>query len=269
MADFRKIKGNRCCENYLVECSYYLTSYFIISDSGENSQDNSQELKYPRAIPFIIGTEFCERFSFGGLRTILVLYLTRRLEFDENFATILFHIFVFLTFASCLSVGIIADSFIGKFQTILWLSIVYVVGSCLIAAGAVDAFGISAVVFTCVGLLLIGIGSGGIKPCVAAFGAHHFKLPEQDRSLTSYFSMFYFVINLGALLSTLTIPWLRDDVKCFGKDDCFAGAFGTLALFMILGTVLFVCGRFFYDIKPVERNMLGKIRNCIGVRPEF
>lgn len=141
------------------------------------------------------------------MKAVLFLYLTRKLEFDADFATILYHIFIFLIFFAGLPGAIIADSFIVKFKTISGLSIVYVTGSCLIAAGAVEVWGLPAVVLTSVGLFLVAVGSGGIKPCVTSFGANQFKLPEQARSLTRYFSIFYFVSNLDSLASSLSPSW--------------------------------------------------------------
>lgn len=87
---------------------------------------------------------------------------------------------------------------------------------------------------TIVGLLLIGIGSGGIKPCVSAFGADQFKLPEQLGQMATYFSIFYFSINGGSLISTFLTPILREDVYCFEEKDCYPLAFGVPCVLMIL-----------------------------------
>ena len=59
------------------------------------------------------------------------------------------------------------------------------------------------------GLALIAIGTGGIKPCVSAFGGDQFQLPEQERQLQTFFSVFYFAINSGSLISTFMTPILR------------------------------------------------------------
>ena len=59
------------------------------------------------------------------------------------------------------------------------------------------------------GLLLIALGTGGIKPCIQAFGGDQFKLPEQERQLQTFFLLFYFAINGGALISTVLTPVLR------------------------------------------------------------
>lgn len=84
------------------------------------------------------------------------------------------------------------------------------------------------------GLALIAVGSGGIKPCVAAFGGDQFKIPEQIAQITTFFSIFYFSINCGSMISSTVTPIFRYDVSCFGEDDCFPLAFGVPAILMAL-----------------------------------
>jgi solute carrier family 15 (oligopeptide transporter), member 1 len=85
-----------------------------------------------------------------------------------------------------------------------------------------------------VGLVLIGLGTGGIKPCVSAFGGDQFVIPEQERQLQQFFSIFYFAVNGGSLLSTFITPILREDVKCFNYDSCYSLAFGVPAILMVV-----------------------------------
>lgn len=118
---------------------------------------------------------------------------------------------------------------------------------------------------TILGLFLIGLGSGGIKPCVAAFGGEQFKMPEQARQLATFFSLFYFSINAGSLISTSVTPVLREDVSCFGMDDCFPLAFGVPAVLMVVAILFFVFGKFLYKILPNQGNMLVKVTRCIVV----
>lgn len=84
------------------------------------------------------------------------------------------------------------------------------------------------------GLLLIAIGTGGIKPCVSSFGGDQFQLPAQEDYLQKFFSIFYFSINAGSLISTAITPELRKSVQCFGRDTCFPMAFGLPASLMII-----------------------------------
>jgi MFS family permease len=118
---------------------------------------------------------------------------------------------------------------------------------------------------TILGLFLIALGSGGIKPCVAAFGGEQFKMPEQAAQLAVFFSLFYFSVNAGSLISTTVTPILREDVNCFGEEDCFSLAFGVPAALMATSIVIFIAGKFLYKILPTQGNMLVKVCKCIGV----
>lgn len=95
--------------------------------------------------------------------------------------------------------------------------------------------------FSLLGLFIIGVGTGGIKPCVSAFGGEQFVRPQQDKQLEQFFSYFYISINAGSLISTLITPILREDVQCFGQNSCFPLAFGVPAVLMLIaiGMALF------------------------------
>lgn len=78
------------------------------------------------------------------------------------------------------------------------------------------------------------MGTGGIKPCVAAFGGDQFCLPKEEGKLQSFFSWFYFAINTGGLAGMLATPALRKAVTCFGDDTCYSLGFGFPAGLMVL-----------------------------------
>lgn len=113
--------------------------------------------------------------------------------------------------------------------------------------------------------MLISIGSGGIKPCVIAFGGEQFTLPQQAKQLSVFFSLFYFSINLGGLLGSSITPVLREDVHCFGMNDCFPLGFGLPAILMFTAIAIFLSGKFLYKILPPQGNMLVKVAGCIWV----
>lgn len=115
---------------------------------------------------------------------------------------------------------------------------------------------------TIIGLALIAIGTGGIKPCVSAFGGDQFKLPEQTKDLATFFSLFYFAINAGSMLSTFVTPILREDVHCFGDKDCFSLAFGVPSILMLLSVVILIAGKNLYVLKPPAGNMIFGVARC-------
>ena len=116
---------------------------------------------------------------------------------------------------------------------------------------------------TFVGLALIAIGTGGIKPCVSAFGGDQFKLPEQERQLQTFFSVFYFSINAGSFISTIVTPILREDVHCFGDKTCYSLAFGVPAALMAIALVIIIMGKPLYKMNPPQGNIVFKVVDSI------
>lgn len=192
------------------------------------------------------------------------MYLIQKLNYDETTATVIFHLMTMFVYLCSLIGAFIADSFIGKFKTILSLSIVYAIGSSVVAVGSFEPWQLPAKEFTLVGLSLIVIGSGGIKPCVAAFGAEQFKLPEQAQQLLKFFSVFYFAVNFGSVLSTVISPILRT-MSCFGMKECYSAGFGLPAFLMICSIFIFVSGRSMYVMIPPQGNILAKVCKCFWV----
>lgn len=218
---------------------------------------------YPSAVWFILGNEFCERFSYYGMHAILVIYLTQMLKMDDNTATAIYHAFNMLCYFSPLFGAMLADSLLGKYKTILYVSIIYAIGNVTVAITSIPAvLARVKIAGPMIGLLLISLGTGGIKPCVSAFGGDQFSA-SQEHLLQSYFSIFYFAINLGSLLSMIVTPILRGDVSCFGHD-CYMLAFGVPALLMILSIALFLCGRNKYKKVPPEGNIVLLVGCAVG-----
>jgi POT family proton-dependent oligopeptide transporter len=194
--------------------------------------------KMPPGVPYIVGNEAAERFSFYGLRAILMVYMTKYLvdrqgnlaPLDEFKATEIYHNFLSAVYFIPLFGAIISDVWWGKYKTILILSLVYCLGPFFLAFDR-TIFGVYA------GLILIAIGSGGIKPCVSAHVGDQFGQSNQHL-LTKVFGWFYFSINFGSFFSTLLTPWLLAD-KRFGP----AWAFGVPAVLMLIATWVFWLGR--------------------------
>ncbi|XP_053950502.1 peptide transporter family 1 isoform X1 [Anastrepha ludens] len=241
-----------------------LRSEEIAEREQNKNQVKTRPTEYPKSVAFIISNEFCERFNYYGLRTILVLYLTTKLHYDKDTATVLFHVFSMLVYLFPLVGAIVADSWLGKFRTILYLSMVYALGGVIVSLGAVPLLHLPVKEITILGLTLIALGTGGIKPCVSAFGGDQFRMPEQAKQLATFFSLFYFAINAGSMISTTLTPILREDVHCFGDKSCFSLAFGVPAVLMLLSVVIFVAGRRLYVVKPPAGNMIFGVSKCIS-----
>jgi proton-dependent oligopeptide transporter, POT family len=207
---------------------------------------------WPPGVPYIIGNEGCERFSFYGMRSILTLYLARELyvrtpPFSSNpdaFAQSHYHLFVAAVYAFPMIGAIIADRLAGKFNTILYLSLVYCAGHGCLALFEGSPYGIWT------GLTLIAVGSGGIKPCVSANVGDQFGRNNWFR-VRSIFQAFYFIINFGSFFSTVLIPEIWDR---FGAS----WAFGIPGVLMAIATLVFWLGRNkFVHVPPKPGGRLG------------
>ena len=121
----------------------------------------------PYAARFIVWAEFCERFSYYGMRAVLALFFAQRLGLSEAGATVGVHLFIVGCYMSPLVGAALSDGRYGRFATILSLGAVNLGGGALLALAAA-ARSVGAAV---VALALMALGTGGIKPCVAAFGA--------------------------------------------------------------------------------------------------
>ncbi|KAK1121556.1 hypothetical protein K0M31_010355 [Melipona bicolor] len=233
-------------------------------DNEGSMDENQKKLKYPRSIFFIVSNEFCERFSFYGMRTVLTLYLGRYLKYSDNMSTVIYHVFTMLLYFFPIFGAMLADSLLGKFRTIFYLSIIYAIGQLLLSLSAAPPLGIPAKEFSLLGLVLIAVGTGGIKPCVAAFGGDQFILPQQERYLSTFFSLFYFSINSGSLISTFLTPLLRSNVSCFGDTTCYSLAFLVPAILMTLSIVIFIIGKPLYKIIKPTGNVVLNVSKCIS-----
>ena len=192
----------------------------------------------PPGIPYIVGNEAAERFSFYGMNSILVIFMTtylmdrtgRLAVMSNEVATGWAHMFKFAVYFLPIGGAILADSIWGKYRTILWLSMVYCLGHFALAMDT-TRLGLA------VGLGLIALGAGGIKPCVSANVGDQFGRGNQHL-LAKAFGWFYFSINLGSAVSIYLCPELLASPN-FGPH----WAFGIPGVLMVVATIIFWMGR--------------------------
>lgn len=215
--------------------------------------------KMPPGIPYIVGNEAAERFNFYGMRAILVVFMTKYLTdrsgayapMSENEANATYHWFLFANYFFPTLGAIISDAFWGKYNTILRISLVYCLGSLVLAFDHTR-------VGLIVGLTLIAIGSGGIKPCVSSHVGDQFG-PDNKHLLSRAFGWFYFSVNFGSFFSILLVPWLLEK---YGP----APAFGVPAGLMLIATLVFWLGRFkFAHIPPTGKAYFARTFNAEGL----
>jgi len=201
--------------------------------------------RMPPGIPYIIGNEAAERFSYYGMKTILTIFMTRYLflmsdtampamsamsnaEAQEHYHTFTSWVYFFPIVGA-----IISDALTGKYRLIIGVSAIYCLGH--LALAFMGSGGLSAQHWMWLGLFLIALGGGGIKPCVSAHVGDQFG-KRNEHLMEKVYQWFYFSINFGSTLSTLLTPWL---LEWYGPHV----AFGVPGVLMALATLTFWLGR--------------------------
>src|ERR1700685_818478 len=189
----------------------------------------------PPGIPYIIANEFAERFCFYGINAILAVYMTQHMHFGQAQATVWQSLFKFGAYFFPLIGAIISDVFWGKYRTIMTLAVVYCAGCTVLATGGGPTT-------LALGLGLMALGTGGIKPCVSTNVGDQFTSKNQHL-IERAFSYFYLSINAGSSISIYFCPiWLN----AYGPRV----AFGVPAAMMLLATIAFGLGRRQFVVVP-------------------
>lgn len=214
----------------------------------------------PSGIPFIVGNEAAERFSFYGMKAILFTFMTTHLVDASGAADLMtepeakqfIHTFVAAMYALPILGALVADGWLGKYRVILALSVVYCVGHAVLAVNTTRTGLV-------LGLGILAIGAGGIKPCVSAHVGDQFG-QQNAHLVTRAFAFFYLSINLGAAVAMNLTPVL---LARWGPH----AAFGLPGVLMVVATLVFWLGRErFAHIPPGGRAFLDEVRSKEGLQ---
>jgi dipeptide/tripeptide permease len=191
---------------------------------------------HPPALYFFFWGEFAERASYYGMRGILFMYLTAALHFSDADATSIVSWFKMACYFLPLVGGFLADRYFGKYWTIVGFSVPYVLGHFIL--------GIENNVAMFIALALLAGGSGVTKPNISTLLGQTYdqQRPGQERLRSAAFMWFYFSINVGAFLSTLITPYVRDRAS-------YQLAFLFPALLMVGALIAFAAGKPYYAVE--------------------
>ncbi|CAM0872171.1 unnamed protein product [Alopecurus aequalis] len=181
-----------------------------------------------RACSLILGTEVCERLAYYGISKSLVTYLSTRLHEGNVSAARNFTTWQGTCYLTPLIGATLADSYWGKYRTIAVFSTIYFLGMAALTLSAsvpslqppqcIGSFcpqpALPQYLIYFIGLYMIALGAGGIKPCVSSFGADQFDDtdPVERTKKGAFFNWFYFSINIGSLISGTVLIWVQE--KC-------------------------------------------------------
>jgi POT family proton-dependent oligopeptide transporter len=195
-----------------------------------NAQWDRSFFGHPRGLSTLFFTEMWERFSYYGMRALLILFMTATVQqgglgFPTSKAGAVYGLYTALVYLVSLPGGWIADRIAGQRRTVLWGGIIIAAGHYSMAIPRVDTFYL--------GLALVVIGTGLLKPNISTMvGALY---TQDDVRRDAGFSLFYMGINIGAMISPLVCGYLGENLN-------WHYGFGAAGVGMTLGILQYVAG---------------------------
>lgn len=200
-----------------------------------NTSRGEELFGHPIGLYVLFLTEMWERFSYYGMRALLVLYMTTEtigddrgpgLGWSDGEALALYGWYTMLVYVASIPGGLIADKLIGQKRAVLIGAIILCMGHGVLALTPLWAY------YTGLGLVIMGVGM--LKPNISTLVGGLYE--QGDLRRDKGFSIFYIGINLGSLLATLTIGFV---VAKFG----WHAGFGMAGIAMVLGLIVFIYGQ--------------------------
>ncbi|KAI0244489.1 hypothetical protein L0F63_001209 [Massospora cicadina] len=208
--------------------------------------------RMPRSVYFIVANEFGERFCYNGIKPLVYMFLIKTLSLSKADAKSQFHVWVSLTNLFPIIGAAFSDSYFGKYNTILMMSAVYLMGTYSLSIISIrnlwdysDGVPLWPVLIS---LYLVGIGAGGIKPCMGSHGGDQFP-PSHYHLLNKFFQVFFWAINIASLLAGILTPLIKDHLDCSGTK-CYAASFGLCAAVFSCTLIVFMSGSRYYRVVP-------------------
>lgn len=206
----------------------------------------------------ILLTELCERLTFYGLTANLVLLCKDQLALPSPLPSTITLVFIGTCYFAPLLGGWLADTHMGRYNTIFGSSLLYTIGALLMLAVSKDDVSYNRtakLVYFAIALITIAFGTGGIKANVSPFGADQVQ-QDGPKAVQRFFNWFYFFINLGSLIACSVVVWVQQTEGIFYGYVITAGS-------IILTVIIFVASRNLYLHKPPGGSQLAVTANII------
>jgi dipeptide/tripeptide permease len=246
--------------------SMMLSMSLSYPDDPDDANDRKSVLK--SIAGYIIVTEFCERLAYYGFAGSLVLFFQSQLRLSNADADIQYSAWAGFCYITPLIGGYLADTYFGRYNSIILFCSIYVVGLILVVIGTVPGYSsetASIIIFPA--MYIVALGTGGIKPNVSTLGADQFdeNYSQDRREKTSFFNWFYWSINLGALISYTLVAYIcQYGIPALGgvKWGFFVG-YMIPAVFMAVAVVIFISGSNMYVKAPPQGSILATSFNIM------
>jgi len=190
---------------------------------------------HPKGLYMLFFAEMWERFSYYGMRAILIFYLTQHWLFSDSKSTLIYGAYTSLVYITPVLGGYIADRYLGQRKAVLFGGILLALGHSLMAVEGVGGQDDPTINVFWAALAFIIVGSGFLKANISVMVGQLYNLTDIRRD--GAYTIFYMGINLGAAVGTILVAYLGQH-----PDYGWGWGFGLAGIGMLAGLVVFVLG---------------------------
>lgn len=206
----------------------------MVQDAGRHSDGHGTILGHPKGLFVLFFAEMWERFSYYGMRALLIFYLTKHWLFSDEKASVIYGAYTALVYITPVIGGYLADRYLGQRKAVLFGAVLLTCGHFLMAFEGDGGQGSAAMNVFWLALSFIIVGSGFLKANISVIVGQLY--PRTDVRRDGAYTIFYMGINLGAFLGTLAAGYL-------GETYGWSYGFGAAGIGMLLGLLVFIWGR--------------------------
>src|SRR5918998_1674595 len=189
---------------------------------------------HPKGLYMLFFAEMWERFSYYGMRALLIFYLTQHWLFNDSKSTLIYGAYTSLVYITPVLGGYLADRYLGQRKAVLFGGILLAAGHSLMAVEGVGGQEDPTINVFWAALAFIIVGSGFLKANISVMVGQLYKLTDIRRD--GAYTIFYMGINVGAAIGTILVGYL-------GQTIGWGWGFGLAGIGMLAGLVVFVLGK--------------------------
>ncbi len=221
-------------EQIIVVISAVLLGVLLAGGAAVAASSKPEFLGHPKGLYMLFFAEMWERFSFYGMRALLIFYLTQHWLFNDSKANVIYGAYGALVYIAPVLGGYVADRYIGQRRAVQFGALLLTIGHLLMAFEGSGGQGDPAINIFWLALAFIIVGSGFLKANISVMVGQLYPLKDVRRD--GAYTIFYMGINIGAFVGTVLAGYL-------GQTYGWSYGFGAAGLGMLLGLIVFVLGR--------------------------
>jgi proton-dependent oligopeptide transporter, POT family len=221
-------------QEWIAAISVAVLGLFLAIGAKVATQKEPEFAGHPKGLYMLFFAEMWERFSYYGMRAILIFYLTQHWLFSDSKSNLIYGAYTSLVYITPVLGGYLADRYLGQRKAVLFGGLLLAVGHSLMAVEGVGGQSDPTINVFWAALAFIIVGSGFLKANISVMVGQLYSLTDIRRD--GAYTIFYMGINLGAAIGTILVAYL-------GQTIGWGWGFGLAGIGMVAGLIVFVLGK--------------------------